>query len=235
MRFVLPRHRTDFPDHRKKPKLAIPPPMQSSSPSLLSPTSGNTKRKPKNRAIRRRAGKFNDPNRKAETYTSLVPTLDASDFGISKTGWQGKNPRGKKDMQAMVREWKDNSILIPLQGFVRIQYKGFVSPYPSTTCPSCISSLLTRLRDIQGRHFATRTFTSSKMLKETLPAFAAEADWLFENVERAGTGFPISHREANNRGSHWSSNFGHDRNYKSVSNFPASSSILLMTYLRNLL
>lgn len=77
-------------------------------------------------------------------------------------------------------------------------------------------SLLTRIRDFNGRHWCTRSFASEKMRIEYLPAFADDADWLYRRVEAAKTGFSMAAREANHRGSHWSSNFGHDRNYKSV-------------------
>lgn len=54
------------------------------------------------------------------------------------------------------------------------------------------------------------------MRHQYLPGFVVDADLLYQQVEVARTGFSTVAREANHRGSHWSSNFGHDRSYKSV-------------------
>lgn len=77
-------------------------------------------------------------------------------------------------------------------------------------------SLLTRIRDYQGRHWCSRSFASDKMITKHGPEFAEDARWLVQKVQAAETGFSTAAREANHRGPHWSSNFGHDRNYKSV-------------------
>lgn len=87
---------------------------------------------------------------------------------------------------------------------------------PSALLNADLSRLVTRIRDFHGRHWCTRSFASEKMRTEHLPAFARDADWLYQRVQAGKTGFSMEEREANHRGSHWSSNFGHDRNYKSV-------------------
>lgn len=204
---------SELPDQRKRVKLSEEPTAAAPCDESSAP---QTKRQRKNRDKRRTAGKYNDTKRKAETLTSTVPTLNASNFNISNTGWQGKNPRGTKSMREIVDGWKDNTILIPLTRFVRIPHDGQVFLSLRQRNMLIEPSLLTRIRDFNGRHWCTRSFASEKMRTEYLPAFATDANWLYSQVEASRTGFSAAAREANNRGSHWSSNFGHDRNYKSV-------------------
>lgn len=117
---AIQRHSRDFPDQRKRIKLSkdAPPPSDSSDATSL------PKRQPKNRDKRRTAAKYNDRNRKAETLTSMLPAVDASKFNISNTGWQGKNPRGTKNIQGIVDGWESGAILIPLGKFLRIPHEG---------------------------------------------------------------------------------------------------------------
>lgn len=119
------RPNRDFPDRRKRVKLSdTSTPPASLNVSKSADPEPLTKRKPENRNKRRRDAKYGDRNRKAETLTSTLPTMDASKFNISSTGWQGKNPRGIKNIQEIVKGWKDGTILIPLAKFLRIPHEG---------------------------------------------------------------------------------------------------------------
>lgn len=119
------RPNRDFPDRRKRVKLSGEPnPAASHNPPKSADPLPMAKRQPKNRDKRRTVAKYEDRNRKAETLTSTVPTLDASKFNISLTGWQGKNPRGTKNIQEIVDGWKDGTILTPVSKFVRIPHEG---------------------------------------------------------------------------------------------------------------
>jgi hypothetical protein len=79
------------------------------------------------------------------------------------------------------------------------------------------NSLLTRIRDCQGRLWLFRSFVGQG-IKKLLGEFTAQAQALVKQVEANSSGFKESDMRGNARGSHWFSIFGHDRNNKKVCN-----------------